>query len=907
MNGHTYLSSTSLLAIDDLYRKFLEGDETLPSDWRRFFEGFQFAQATMESKAQHFCTHCLETEFRVMHLIEAYRQRGHFFTRTNPVRTRRKYSPTLDIEHFGLNDSHLEQEFRAGALIGIGRARLSAILEHLQQTYCASIGCEFTNIRFTEEVDWLKERIEPGRNRTLFRREEKLHLFSELAQAVLFEEFILRHFIGQKSFSLEGGEALIPALHLLFHYGAGLGAEDFQIGMAHRGRLNVLAHVLRKSITDIFSEFIGKYATSHDHFGDVKYHKGYSHGFQVDKGVNVYVNLAPNPSHLEAVASVVEGMSKARLVHRHRENRDKIIPIVIHGDAAASAQGIVYEVVQMAGLPAYETGGTIHLVINNQIGFTTNYLEGRTSVYCTDVAKVTTSPVFHVNADDLEAVIHVIRLAVEYRQKFHRDVFIDLLGYRRRGHNETDEPKYTQPLLYKAIENHPNLLAIYREQLIAEKAATAEELDGITRGIQEHMKAALAQAKDKNPSPALAPVPEEWKGLREPELEDFLSSPETGVDPATLEEVARALSTLPDGFPVFDKTRKVLETRRESFFQRASVDWALSELLAFGSFLKEGVGVRFTGQDAERGTFSQRHAVVLREDSEERYVPLNALRSDTARFDIHNSLLSEFGVLGFELGYSMAQPKGITIWEAQFGDFANSAQVIIDNFLVSSRTKWAKMSGIILLLPHGYEGQGAEHSSARLERFLQLCACLNMQVVQPTTPANYFHALRRQIHRPFRLPLVVMTPKSLLRHPQCVSDVSLFHRGCFQEILDDGAAEERKIRKVLFCSGKIYYELKAARDKQGKEEIALLRLEQLYPLPEHQIHRLAGKYYRACGNWVWVQEEPRNMGAYYYLKGHLSGIPFQVISRHEADTPATGYFERHVQEQNQIISKALEI
>lgn len=900
MDALDYVGTLNIESLEALYERYLSGDLSLAQSWKAFFDGFQLSQLTQQPKSRVFCKECLETEFRVVQLIEAYRSRGHLFTQTNPVRARRKYYPTLDIEHFGLGESHLDQEFKAGSLIGIGPNKLSEIIERLRQTYCGSVGCEYVHLRYADEIEWLKERIERTQNRTDFSREEKLDLYHDLARAVFFEQFITKNFPGQKSFSLEGSEALVPALNALLKHGSTLGVADVHLGMAHRGRLNVLANVFRKSLAHIFSEFIGKYPAEGYGAGDIKYHKGYSSSFTLENGKSLHVSLAPNPSHLEAVSALVEGMARARVDHRYAGDFGKVLPILIHGDAAMAAQGSVYEIAQMSGLRGYQTGGTVHVAINNQIGFTTNYLDGRTSVYCTDVAKVTQSPVFHVNADDVEAVVHVMRLALEYRQRFHRDVFVDLLGYRRHGHSETDEPQYTQPLLYRAIARHPHVLDIYRKKLATERALLEPELDEMGRDIEGALREALRRAKDTNPVPSDASLDEKKLSMPNADLSD---SPETGVSRAMLDEVVNAVTTLPGEFPVFDKIRRIMDARKVSYREKGKIDWAFAELAAFGSLLKEGYGIRFSGQDSERGTFSQRHAVVLREDSEERYVPLNRLSHGSATLEIYNSPLSEYAVLGFEIGYAMAEPEGLTIWEAQFGDFVNNAQTMVDNFLSSSRTKWGETSGLVLLLPHGYEGQGPEHSSARFERFLQLSTGVNMQVVYPTTPASYFHVLRRQLHRPFRVPLVVLTPKSLLRHPDCVSRVDAFLTGHFEELIDDPAAPDR-VDRVLLCSGKIYYDLKAERDRRGLKNVAIVRLEQLYPLPVRQLEALAKKYQGAA--WKWVQEEPRNMGAWSYLAARVKGLALECISRPESDTPATGHYGQHIKEQNGIVSEAFE-
>ncbi|MBI5211390.1 MAG: 2-oxoglutarate dehydrogenase E1 component [Elusimicrobia bacterium] len=896
-------------AVERLYEEFVRDEASVPEGWRRFFQGFELGRQTGRPKGAPICAGCLETEFRVVRLIEAYRQRGHRFTRLDPVRTRRPGDASLDIGNFGLTPDLLDEEFDAGQLIGLGRSTLREIRSHLEQTYCGSIGVEAHDIRFPEQADWLKARIEGTRNTTRFSRSEKLAIFEEVAAATLFERFIVRKFPGQKSFSLSGCEALIPALSSIMDRGARSGVADFQLGMAHRGRLSIMAHVLRKPLPEIFLEFLGPRAPSGPNQGDVKYHKGCEAGFELSAGRRVAVTLLPNPSHLESVAPVALGAARARLEGAAGGDAGKVLPVLIHGDAAVSCQGVVYEVAQMAGLPGFGTGGSLHLVINNQIGFTTNYVDGRSSTYCTDVAKVTVCPVFHVNADDVEAVVHVARLAVEFRQRFHKDVFVDLMGYRRHGHNETDEPKYTQPLLYKAIEAHPDVLSIYQEKLCAEDPALKPLLEQVKKRRWEELESALEIARGRAGAAGGGMEPaapgERRASSPGPGPDDFLVSPETGVARERLDAVLEAVTSIPEGFPVYRKIGAVFEGRRRLYREKGAVDWPLAELLALGSLLAEGVSVRLTGQDVERGTFSQRHAVITREDSEERCLPLASLARGTARCQVYNSPLSEYGVLGFEFGYSLAERQGLTLWEGQFGDFVNGAQVVIDNYLCCSRSKWGLMSGLVLLLPHGYEGQGSEHSSARLERFLQLCARLNMVVAQPTTPANFFHLLRRQVGRPFRLPLVVMTPKSLLRHPACVSPVGELCAGPFQEVLDDASLDRASARKVLLCSGKVYYELDARRREIGARDVAIVRLEQLYPCPDALLSRMARQFGSGVP-WTWVQEEPANMGAWGFLRDRLGDVRLAVVSRPEADAPATGYHEEHAREQAALLSRAFE-
>ncbi|GAB5538086.1 MAG: 2-oxoglutarate dehydrogenase E1 component [Salibacteraceae bacterium] len=840
-----------------------------------------------------------QKEFQVMELIESYRSRGHLFTQTNPVRERRKYEPTLALENFGLSDADLDTEFHAGSEIGIGTAKLKDIIAHLKATYCQSVGVEYTYIRQPEVVDWLKERIEPTKNQSKFSNKHKLAMLEKLNEAVVFESFLHKKFVGQKRFSLEGGEALIPALDVIVQNGSEDGVDEIVIGMAHRGRLNVLANVLKKTYSEIFSEFEGKEYEDNLFDGDVKYHLGMSSEIKTEAGRKLQLTLAPNPSHLEAVDPVVEGIVRSK-IDTYLHDEGKIIPILIHGDASIAGQGIVYEVVQMSQLQGYRTGGTIHIVVNNQIGFTTNYIDGRSSTYCTDVGKVTLSPIFHVNGDDVEAVVHTTKLALEYRQKYHQDVFIDLLCYRKYGHNEGDEPRFTQPLLYKAIAKHKNPREIYVEKLIMEGVLTKEDAKKIEADFNKFLQDRLADAKQREVAHITNFLEASWTGIRHSDSKDFEQSPDTGFDKKNLVEIANKVNTLPKEKPFFRKIVKLMEDRL-TMIKEDRLDWAIAEQLAYATLLWEAYPVRISGQDVQRGTFSHRHAVITLEDSKEQYYPLNNISSMQGEFHIYNSLLSEYGVLGFEYGYAMANPMSLTVWEAQFGDFFNGAQIIIDQFLSAAEDKWMCMNGLVMLLPHGYEGQGAEHSSARLERFLQQCAEDNMQVVNCTNPANFFHVLRRQLYWSFRIPLIVFTPKSLLRHPKCISKMDDLANGRFQEVLDD-TLDKKKVKKVAFCSGKIYYDLLAAREEKNRNDIALVRLEQLFPFPKKQLDNLV-KTYKGVKEFIWVQEEPMNMGAAQFIRHHWEGMELSYIARHESGSPASGSSKRFQQRQTEIIEK----
>lgn len=903
MDKFSYVGNGDTAAIEDLYQQYLKNPAALEEGWGKFFEGFEFARTNFEDSASggQVPEH-VKKEFNVLNLINGYRSRGHLFTKTNPVRERRQYAPTLDIENFGLSNADLETVFNAGSEIGLGQAKLKDIVAHLKQTYCESIGAEYMYIRTPEIVKWLQSRMEQSKNTPKLSIEEKKQILLKLNQATVFESFLHTKFVGQKRFSLEGLEALIPGLDAIINKGASLGIEEFVIGMAHRGRLNVLANIMNKTYAQIFSEFEGKEYEDAAFAGDVKYHLGYSTSVKTPHGKEVHLSLTPNPSHLETVNPVVEGITRAKIDRKYAGDSKKIAPILIHGDAAIAGQGIVYEVVQMSQLDGYKTGGTIHLVTNNQIGFTTNYTDGRSSTYCTDVAKVVLSPVFHVNGDDVEALVYTIQLAMEFRQTFHRDVFIDILGYRKYGHNEGDEPRFTQPLLYKAIAKHPNPREIYNEKLLQQGAVEASLAKEMEKHFKDQLQERLDEAKQITKNEIKPFLEEDWSKIRYATDKDFESSPKTGVDKATLMAIANKLVEVPAGKKFFSKMEKLFNDRKGMLQGEGNLDWAMGELLAYGSLLKEGYPVRFSGQDVERGTFSHRHAVIKLEDSEEEYTPLNHIAEKQSQLMIYNSLLSEYGVLGFDYGYALASPNTLTIWEAQFGDFFNGAQIIIDQYLSAAEDKWHRMNGLVMLLPHGYEGQGAEHSSARLERFLSLCAENNMQIVNCTTPANIFHVLRRQIHNPYRKPLVAFTPKSLLRHPKCVSKIAEFTTGGFQEVFDDPKAKADQVSRVLLCSGKIYYELLEQQEVDKNNDVAIVRLEQLYPLPHMQLKELVKKYGKA--EWFWVQEEPENMGAWGYLLRVFREVHLHLISRAESGSPATGSPKQSAKEQKDILKRA---
>ena len=903
MDQFSYLSNGDVSAIDEMYKQYVNNPNSVDFGWKKFFEGFEFSKTNYEDQGD--VPETFLKEFKVLNLIAGYRTRGHLFTETNPVRTRRQYHPGLNVETFGLTEQDLEQEFAAGSEIGIGKAKLKDIISHLKATYTRSIGLEYMYIRDPERINWLKSNLEPNQNTPKFSIEEKRTILRKLNQAVVFESFMHKKFVGQKRFSLEGGESLIPALDAVVEKGAALGIKEFVIGMAHRGRLNVLANILNKTYTDIFSEFEGKEYEDNLFDGDVKYHLGFSSTTKTDIGEEVNITLSPNPSHLEAVDPVVEGIVRAKIDFHHKDE-SKICPILIHGDASIAGQGVVYEVIQMAKLDGYRTGGTIHIVVNNQIGFTTNYLDARSSTYCTDVGKVTLSPVWHVNGDDVEAVVHTIQMAMEYRQQFKQDVFIDLLCYRKYGHNEGDEPRFTQPLLYKAIAKHPNPKAIYLEKLIAEGVVTKDEGKKLEIELNDFLQARLDESKEIKKATITSFLKYTWQEMQRPKPGEIFKPAKTQFDFNTLKEVGNKISALPGGKKFFKKTERLFAERLKMIEETEVVDWAMGELLAYGTLLKEGYDVRLSGQDVERGTFSHRHSVITLEDSEEEYIPLANIAEPQGQVHIYNSFLSEYAVLGFDYGYAMASPHALVIWEAQFGDFNNGAQIIIDQFISAAEDKWHTMNGLVMLLPHGYEGQGAEHSSARLERFLQLCAEENIQIANCTTPANFFHILRRQIHRPYRKPLIIFTPKSLLRHPKVVSPLKDLAKGSFQELIDDESADSKKVKRVAFCSGKVYYDAIDQRAEKGVDDMAIVRLEQLYPFPQKQFDEVLKKY-KNCEKIIWLQEEPENMGPWtYILKSHRI-INWHLVSRHESASPATGSSKRHMQRFNELFNKLFSV
>ena len=907
MDSYSYINNAHPAYIDQMYRQYKDAPEKVEESWRKFFEGYDLGQngATELADGDAIPAKMALKELAVFRLIDAYRFRGHLFTKTNPVRVRRPYKPTLAIENFHLSEKDLDTVFHAGTEVGIGPASLRDIRNFLEETYCSSIGAEFMFIRVPEKHDWLKKRIEENRNRSNCSHEEKRRILSKLNEAVVFEKFLHTKYVGQKRFSLQGGETLIPALDTVVEYGSELGLEEIVIGTAHRGRLNILANILHKRYEDIFSEFEGEEYADAVFSGDVKYHLGYNSVLKTQLGKRFTISVAPNPSHLEAAGPVATGMVKSKLDQMYRGDENKIAPIIIHGDAAIAGQGVVYEMIQMSLLQGFRTGGSIHIVINNQIGFTTNYLQGRSSTYCTDVAKVTLSPVFHVNADDAEAVVRTIKLALEYRQKFHTDVFIDMLGYRRYGHNEGDEPRFTQPKLYKTIANHPDPREIYNKKLM--EAGSMEKT--IAREMEMEFKSQLQDKLDMVRSDKVEyhmyaddDHVEPCDLKRREDGHSFWPVPDTTMAKGTLLNIGKRIFALPENFNLFNKIRKLYSDRMERLLDGRALDWACAEFLAYASIVYEKTPIRLSGQDSERGTFSHRHATIRDEKTEELYLPLNHVDKDQASCKIFNSLLSEYGEMSFEYGYACAMPNGLTIWEAQFGDFYNGAQILVDQFLSSGEAKWQRTNGLTLFLPHGYEGMGPEHSNARIERFLQLSAQNNWRVTVPSTPASFYHLMRSQVKYPFRAPLVVFTPKSLLRHPRCISTLDELASGKFEPVIRDYKTTPGKVKRLLFCTGKIYYDLDDYRDLKTRDDVAIIRVEQLYPYPAEEIAQQLKEYKNAV-EYYWVQEEPENYGAWPFYRNWF-GQPIIGITRQENSAPATGFHKQHVLEQKEIVEKA---
>ncbi|MCZ2459142.1 MAG: 2-oxoglutarate dehydrogenase E1 component [Chitinophagales bacterium] len=918
MKDFTYITNSSPEFIENMYRDYVKDPGTVDPEFRKFFEGFDFAVSTaatnghavvkepVSSKLVITGADQLSKEFSVYNLILAYRRKGHLIADTNPIRKRKDRGANLELRYFGLSENDLNTEFESGKFLGLGRTTLQKILDHLTLCYAGHVGVEYNSLFTQERIDWLEHEIETTLRKP-FSLEQRRHILEKLNQGVIFEKFLHTKFVGQKRFSLEGGETTIAALDTIINLAAENDVQEVVIGIAHRGRLNVLANIMGKTYEQIFSEF--EAALKPDQTmgsGDVKYHMGYGSELKAQNGKAIHLKLMPNPSHLESVDPVVIGFSRAKADVMYESDFNKILPILIHGDSSLAGQGIVYEVLQMSGLDGYYSGGTIHFVINNQIGFTTDFEDARSSDYCTSFAATVRAPVLHVNGDDPEAVVRCVEIATRFRQKFNTDIFVDMVCYRRHGHNEGDDPKFTQPHLYELIDKHPNPREVYVKYLLEKGESDAQDL---AKEMEKKFWGDLQERLDEvkqNPLPYHYQPPEIWwKSLRKATLQDFEQSPVTAISEENFKKVFDAIMKWPGDFKPLRKVEKILHDKLHLFETEKKVDWATGELLAYGSLLLDGKDVRMSGQDVIRGTFSHRHAILRDENTDQEYNRLSRIPDSKGKFRIYNSLLSEYGVLGFEYGYALANPNALVLWEAQFGDFANEAQVMMDQYITAGEQKWNRMNGVVLLLPHGYEGQGPEHSSARMERFLQMSAELNIVVTNITTSSNFFHGLRRQLAWPFRKPLINFSPKANLRHPGSYSPMDGFTNGRFREVIDDTSVNAAKVKKVLFCSGKVYFDLEKRKESDQRDDIALIRVEQLYPLPSTQLEQLYRKYDKAT--WFWVQEEPLNMGAASYLQMNLKSINYGVISRQPSASTATGFAKVHAQEQAEIIETAFTI
>ncbi len=899
----SHLASSDISYIDSLYEQYKQDPEGAEESWRNFFLGFEFGSGK-GSAGGDVSEETLKKEFNVFRLIQSFRARGHLLSDTNPIRSRVDRDARISLKDYDLSDSDLDSDFLCGEFVGLGKTKLKDILSHMKNLYTGKVGIEYMHSNDTEMRRWIRKEFESTYLKRDYSVDKKKRILHKLNEANVFENFLQTKYTGQKRFSLEGGESTIPGLDAIINESAELGTKEFVIGMAHRGRLNVLANTLGKTYEYIFSEFEGNSIEQKEMAGDgdVKYHMGYTSAQETATGKDVYLKLLPNPSHLEAVAPVAVGYCRAQIDIAYKGDEDKIIPIIIHGDAAVAGQGVVYETLQMSELEGYRTGGSIHFIINNQIGFTTDFKDARSSNYCTSVAKMLDIPIIHVNGDHPEDVVYACELAAKFRHKFKRDVFVDMVCYRKHGHNEGDEPKYTQPHLYGLIAKQKNPRELYIEAL--ESHGSVDK--SIAKEMQEEFKKLLSDRfnnvkQSELPKRVKGPH-KEWLNMRWSKPEDFDKSPDTSVDKKTLSSIVKAMTSTPEDFKTLRKAQKLLDDRKKKF-DGDKIDWAMAEMLAYGSMLLDGHDIRFSGQDVIRGTFSHRHMKVFDENTNTPYCGLDHIRDDQGKVHIYNSLLSEYAVLGFEYGYTQATPNSLNIWEAQFGDFSNGAQIMIDQFISAAESKWRRMSDIVLLLPHGYEGAGPEHSSCRPERYLQLCAEYNMIVCNVTTPANMFHLLRRQLAYDFRKPLIVFTPKSLLRHPQCVSTVADMTDGNFCEIFDDENVKAKDVKTVLFCSGKVYYDLYNHQQDNDIKDTAIVRMEQLYPLPEKKINEIRKKYKGA--KLKWVQEEPNNMGSWtYLLRWRDTFSDFECVSRKASASPATGYASVHSREQEEIINKA---
>ncbi len=911
LEKHSYLNRPNLEFIEGLYQRFLKDPETVGPEWRLFFEGVEFAQNLGTGGAVS------SQEVDVYNLINAYRVYGHFEANLNPLSSATRSFPELSFTNFGLKDEDLEKTFQIGAIVGRPNAKLKDIIAHLRTCYCGTLTVQ-TSDSMPAMRDWFFTEFERKTTDFRFANDEKKQIYQQLAKTEAFEKFLHTRYVGKKRFSVEGGDGLIPMLERLLLKGAQLAVEEIVIGMAHRGRLNVLTNFMSKETGMVFAEFEGVRDEHNSHFdGDVKYHLGYSVDRQTPHGT-CHISLAYNPSHLETVDPIVLGMVRAKQRRRRdTQERKKVVPVLIHGDAAFAGQGVVVETLQLAQLKGYTVGGTIHIVIDNQVGFTTDPVNARSTPYSSDIAKVTQTPVLLVNGDDAEACVRAMDIAIRWRQEFKRDIVINMVCYRRFGHNEGDEPAFTQPLMYEKIKKHPTLMEQYAKKLIQDGVSTEQEIEAYYKSQIESLQAMLDKTRQAPPPMKPLAFSGFWKGFRTATPEDFQKTWPTAVKVDVLKKLTNVLTTWPKEFSINAKVGKLLEARKHMMDGEGAVDWGMAEMLCYGSLLIEGTSVRISGQDCVRGTFSHRHSAYADQKTGEIYNPLSTIKPNEVEFCVYDSPLSEYAVMGFEYGNSSSDPTFLTIWEAQFGDFVNGAQIIIDQFLSSGEQKWQRMSGLVLLLPHGYEGQGPEHSSARLERFLQLCAQDNMQVMNMTTPAQLFHALRRQVRRDFRKPMIVMSPKSLLRHPRVVSPVTEFTDGHFHEVLPETFVDAKNVETVVFCTGKVYYDLLDHReklDKKEQEKTALVRVEQMYPWPGHQLKPIL-KGYKKLKRVIWVQEEPKNMGAWFFMfprfrelmdENGMAAIPVLYRGRTERASPATGYEKVHKMEQEELVTSCFD-
>jgi len=923
MEDFSYITNSHPAYIESVYNDYLINPTTVDPELKKFFEGFDFAvtkagtngksaaPAKSEAAAEQVAFGSVITapadlrkEFGVYELIRAYRKRGHLIATTNPIRPRMDRKPHLDLSEFGLTDADMGTSFYAGDFIGLGKATLKDIYAKLKKIYAGNIGIQYTYMNRMEANIWAQNHFESLMEQKFTLPEQK-RILEKLNYGVIFEKFLNTKFIGQKRFGLEGGESMIPALDAMINTAAEDGVKEVVIGMAHRGRLNVLTNIMRKTYDQIFSEFEGNMPTDMTMgSGDVKYHLGFRSIVQTPSGKDVNLQLLPNPSHLEVVDPVVAGFARAKADVLYNSAYDNVLPILIHGDAAVAGQGVIYELLQMSKLKGYEVGGTVHFVINNQIGFTTDFDDARSADYCTSIAAMVHAPVLHVNGDDPEAVVKAAIFAINYRQEFNEDIFIDMVCYRKHGHNEGDEPKFTQPALYALIDKHPNPREVYTQYLLDNGEPEAREMaKEMEQKFWNELQARLDEVKQK-PLPYTYQEPEKkWQALRKSRNEDFHASPDTSIPETQLRELFAKLMEYPADFSPLRKVDKLLKDKSKLLETENKVDWATGELLAYASLLVNGHDVRLSGEDVKRGTFSHRHACLRDENNNNEFSRLGSFSETQGSFRIYNSLLSEYAVLGYEYGYGMANPDTLVLWEAQYGDFVNGAQIVIDQYITSAEQKWATQNGMVMLLPHGYEGGGPDHSSARLERFLQQAAENNVFITNITTAANFFHALRRQLALPFRIPMINFSPKANLRHVRSYSEVSEFTKGGFKEVIDDPFIKDAsKVKRVLLCTGKVYFDLSEKQLAENREDVAIIRLEQIFPIPQQQLNALYEKYKSA--QWLWVQEEPRNMGAASFLKMNLEHINIGYLTRQASAATATGFARKHVTEQSMLVNEA---